>query len=267
VPGVGAEHGQSGERHRQHRGAGHHGPPPEVDDEVRLAEPAGVAGEEHGRDERRRRDREHTEQQGRRVEPRGHRVAGAVADRDATGGDAADRRGEEERRDDRGQPEHPSVPPPAAGLQGGLAQGEADAAQDDPEAAEDHGDPGGGDHGFEHRGEPGPGDDQDEDQPDVVGLPDRGHGAVHQRPRPGSPVPVAGGEVPEAGAEVGTARAGVGGHRQQEDQRHHVGAGHGATLSGSVSGAAVSRASSASWCRHLVRSRSNRPTNAQAISA
>ena len=69
----------------------------------------------------------------------------------------------------------------------------------------------------------GPDDGEHEDQPDMVGLPDRRHRRMRVlADRLRLPAP-AGGELPEAGAEVGATEHGVEGQPdQREDQRDQV---------------------------------------------
>ena len=133
----------------------------------------------------------------------------------AAGGDATESGGEEERRrrSTRGRTRCRTA---GGGRPAGWACGSRTPAPRStmPERDEGDGDPGGRDHGLEHRREARPGDDEDEDQPDVVGLPHRRHRVVHQRPWPGPRVPVPGDQVPDAGAEVGAAAAGVRGHQR-----------------------------------------------------
>ena len=72
-----------------------------------------------------------------------------------------------------------------------------------------------------HRGEcvreRGPEDDQVEDQPDVVGLPDGGDRLVDQGARRPAAGGGAGQQVPQAAAEVGPAQDGVQGNPGQQD--------------------------------------------------
>ena len=107
--------------------------PPEVGLQVGRAVPAGVGDQEHRGQEGGRGHGQHAEQHRGRVEPGGDRVTGAVAHRDPAGRHAAERRGEEERREDRGDPEHRGVPAAAGELPGRLAEGEPGAAQHEPE--------------------------------------------------------------------------------------------------------------------------------------
>ena len=64
-----------------------------------------------------------------------------------------------------------------------------------------------------------PADDEHEDQPDVVGLPDRAHrvvGVLAQRP---VALAAAAEQLPEAGAEVGAAEHRVGGQAEADQDR------------------------------------------------
>ena len=270
VPGIEAEHDQTDRRHDDQRASGQDGTAPEVGLQVGRAVPAGVGDQEHRGQEGGGGHGQRAEQHRGRVEPRGDRVTSAVAHRDPTGRDAAEGRGEEERREDRGDPEDRGVAAAADPLPGRFAQREPGAAQHQPEPGEDHGDPRGRCDRLEHLREPGPGQDDHEDEPDVVGLPDRRHRVVDQRSGPGAAVRAAGGQVPEAGAVVHPAAAGVRGDRQDQHQGHGVGAAHGraSAAAGSCSPTgSVSRASSASWRRQRSRIRSSRVTNPHAISA
>ena len=65
-------------------------------------------------------------------------------------------------------------------------------------------------------GEAGPQHDEDEDQPDVVGLPDRSDRVVDDLAGTLAAVGAAGDEVPEPGAEVGAAEHGVGGDGEEQ---------------------------------------------------
>ena len=76
------------------------------------------------------------------------------------------------------------------------------------------------------RREAGPHHDQHEDQPDVVGLPDRADRVLDQRPLLRAAPGPAGHQVPEPGAEVGPAEQRVGGHADPQDGRGRVGQGH-----------------------------------------
>ena len=113
-----------------------------------------------------------------------------------------------------------------------LAEGEAGAAQDDPEGGQGERHVERRHHRAEGLREGGPEDDEDEDQPDVVGLPDGGQRALDQRPRPLALLGVAGDQVPETGAEVGAAEDRVEGGADPEDRGADVGLGHGAAFRG-----------------------------------
>ena len=64
--------------------------------------------------------------------------------------------------------------------------------------------------------EGGPQHHEAEDEPDVVGLPDRADGVRGDGPRPRAASRATGDEVPEPGAEVRPAEDGVGGHADEQ---------------------------------------------------
>ena len=68
-------------------------------------------------------------------------------------------------------------------------------------------------------GKHGPEHDEDEDQPDVVRLPDRADRVVDELPRSRAALGPAGDEIPEPGAEVGAAEQRVGDHADEQDDR------------------------------------------------
>ena len=74
--------------------------------------------------------------------------------------------------------------------------------------------------------EPGPEHHEHEDQPDVVGLPDRADRPVDQLARAPAAVAAAGDQAPEPGAEVRAAEHGVRGHADPEHRGDGVGAAH-----------------------------------------
>ena len=120
---------------------------------------------------------------------RGHATGGDGA------GDGAHAVGDEERREGEGGTEVAAV----AGAEDGLAEREARSAQDDAEGGDGERDEKGqGDRrvGF---GEARPQHDEDEDQPDVVGLPNRADRVVVEFSGTGSASRSTGDEVPEAG--------------------------------------------------------------------
>ena len=103
-----------------------------------------------------------------------------------------------------------------AGAEHGLAEREARAAQHDPERGErERHEQGEGDR-LVGLGEAGPQHDEAEDQPHVVGLPDRGDGVVDVLAGAFAALGAAGDEVPEPGAEVGAAEHGVGGDGDEQ---------------------------------------------------
>ena len=105
----------------------------------------------------------------------------------------------------------------------------ARAAQDDPHAGEEERDVERLHDRRERRREAGPHDDEDEDQPDVVRLPDRAHRALDHPADPRAPLGAARGEVPEAGAEVGAAEDGVRGEADDQDGCAELGEHQGST--------------------------------------
>ena len=138
---------------------------------------------------------------------------------DVAGGDRADHGAHEERGQHRGEGEGRAGQPPLAQALDRLAEGEAGAAQDDPQRRQRDRHVEGREDRAEGRREGGPEDDEDEDQPDVVGLPDGGQRALDQRPRPRALLVPAGDQVPEAAAEVGAAEERVEGRPDPEDRR------------------------------------------------
>ncbi len=118
-----------------------------------------------------------------------------------------------------------------------VVEGEARAAQDDAEGRQAQRDEQGREDRFEGEREPGPEHHEHEDQPDVVGLPDRADRPVDQRARPPAPAVAAGDEAPEAGPEVGPAEHGIRRHADPQHPGDGVGAAHRAPSSGTSAGA------------------------------
>ena len=77
-------------------------------------------------------------------------------------------------------------------------------------------------------GNAGPEHHEDEDQPDVVGLPDRADRPVDQVARAPAVDAAAGDEAPEPGSEVRAAEHGVRGDARPQHARDGVGRAHGA---------------------------------------
>ena len=75
----------------------------------------------------------------------------------------------------------------------------------------------------ERLGEAGPEHDQREDEPDVVGLPDRPDRMGDDGARTLTALGAAGDEVPEAGAEVRTTEHRVGDDADHQHHRHRIG--------------------------------------------
>ncbi len=98
---------------------------------------------------------------------------------------------------------------PGAQPVGGLVEGEAGPAQDDPERGEAERDEERGHDRLERGRESGPQNDEDEDQPDVVCLPHRPDRPVDEMPGALSPLPAAADEGPEPCPEVGSPENGV----------------------------------------------------------
>ena len=143
----------------------------------------GVGGQVDRREEGADGDRQRPDHRPRGVGPAGPDVAGGVALGHAPRGDPAEGGAEEEGREHRGDGERRPVGAahPEAGRD--LAEGEARPAQDDAERRQREGDEQRGEDRAVGRREGGPEDHQDEDQPDVVRLPDRPDGAVDERAR------------------------------------------------------------------------------------
>ena len=190
-----------------------------------LTRPARIADEEDGGEIGPADDEDRADQQRQRPSPGGKGVAVAVCG-DVAGGDRPDHGSHEERGQQRGDGEDATGGAAAGEAFDRLAEGKAGAAQDDPEGRDRDRHVERRHHRVEGRGEGRPEDDQAEDQPDVVGLPDRGQRALDRRPRPLPALGPAGDQVPEAAAEVGAAEQRVEGHAEPEDRRGDVGEAH-----------------------------------------
>ena len=190
---------------------------PKIVLECRLAESLRIGGEVDGAQIARRRDRERTDEDGGRIQPARDEVASRVADGDTTGGDGADDGAEGEGRQDRREREDP--------LDGSLRwlsvelppQGVGRPTQDDADRGDEqrHGERGHDRAEGDRIG--GPADDEDEDQPDVIRLPDGAHRVpcmVARRRR--TRASTAGEQDPEAGAEVRTREHGVSGEADED---------------------------------------------------
>ncbi len=139
------------------------------------------------------------------------------------GGEGADHGAERERRQDRRDREDDVNPALLAGSPGSRAKGVGAPAHDDPDAGDEERD-------GERRGDRaecgrvgGPDDGEDEDQPDVVGLPDRRHRVMGVVADLVGSLALAGDELPEAGTEVGAPEHGVEREpNEREDERQVV---------------------------------------------
>jgi hypothetical protein len=188
-----------------------------------LAEPHRVGRQVHRGQVRGDGHGKHAHEERRPVHPARERVALRVADRHAARGDAADRGAEGERDDDRREREHQvdraqlaPGPRPDAQSVGGAAQDDPDRRDEERHRERRH------DRG-ERRRVARPADDEHEDQPDVIRLPDRPHGVVRVVAH-GLPALVAraGQQRPEPCAEVGAAEHAV--RRQAgDDQDQRIG--------------------------------------------
>jgi hypothetical protein len=187
------------------------------------------------------RDREHTDNNRRRVEPTGHHIARRVAKRNAARSDSAQRRAEEKRRQDRGHREHRAEQPLPRQALCLVAEREPRSTQDDAQGRDAERNRQRSHDGGESRAERRPQQDQAEDQPHVVDLPHRSDRAIDEHARPRSSARVTGNEVPEAGSRVGAAEDGVEGHGHQEHRGHDIGQAHQGSLrsTGRASEAAV----------------------------
>src|SRR4029453_18280259 len=135
-------------------------------------------------------------------------------------------RAKEERGDHRGGGEAGAEQPLEPQLGHGLAEGEGGTPQDHPERHRHQRDVQSRHDRGEGGREPGPEHHQDEDQPDMVGLPHRPDRVLDQGPLTSPAVGPAGDQVPGAGAEVGPAQQGVGGHPDPDHGQEDLGQGH-----------------------------------------
>ena len=94
-------------------------------------------------------------------------------------------------------PKNRTAQRPAAGAPRGVLEREPGAAQHDPERREAERDEQRREDRLERRREPGPEHDEHEDQPDVVGLPDRSDRPVDQLARPPAAVAPTREQAPE----------------------------------------------------------------------
>src|SRR4051794_32091026 len=119
-----------------------------------------------------------------------------------------------------------------------MPEGEAGAAEDDPERREGERDVERGHDRRERARERRPEKDEDEDQPDVIGLPHRPDGAIDLPAHLLGTSTAPGQEIPDAGAEVRASEDRVQGdpepeHRRADVRGAHVEASEGGGLYGS----------------------------------
>ena len=178
---------------------------------------AGVADEEHRRQVRGRGDEERPDQQRERIQPARDGIAGGVADGHPARRDGADHGAHEERREQRREAEEALGEPTALESSRRLVEREPGAPQHDAERGEAERDEQRGEDRLERGRERRPEHHEDEDQPDVVGLPDRADRPVDQLARAPAAVAAAGDQAPEPGPEVRAAEHRV---RRQADPEH-----------------------------------------------
>ena len=166
---------------------------------------------------RRCRDGDPAEGDRGRVEPARDEIALGVADGHAPRGDSADHGAESEGREDRRAGEEDLDPPLLARGRRSRAQGICGAAEDDADAADEE-------RNRERRGDRPeghrvgrPADDEHEDQPDVVGLPDRAHRVMRVLAQLPVAFTAAAQQLPEAGAEIGAAQDRVGSQSDEHE--------------------------------------------------
>src|SRR5256884_8084180 len=127
----------------------------------------------------------------------------------ALGGDRADHGAERERRQHRREREDGVDPALLTGSPGSRTQGVGAPAHDDPDAGDEERDRERRRDRAEGGRVGGPDDGEDEDQPDVVGLPDGRHRMMGLVANLVGLLASARDELPEAGAEGGAAEHGV----------------------------------------------------------
>ena len=157
------------------------------------------------------------------VEPAGDHVASSNPQRHPPGGDRAGDRSEKEWRDHRRQGERSPECTLQRQLRDRAAERERGAAEDHPERHGDERDVQRRRDRGKHRREPGPGDHQREDEPHVVGFPDRADRLRDAPALGGTGSRRARDEVPETGTEVGAGEQDVRGDASPEKAEHDVG--------------------------------------------
>ena len=180
---VGAQDEDAGDRDGARRDRGADRPPPEVPDQLLVAEAPGVPHEEHGGQVGDRRDGEHPAQHRRRVDPARPRVTRLTAGRHPTRRDPAGDRAHAVRDEDRRQRERGAEVAAVPRAHHRLAEGEPRTAQHDPDGRQGEGHEEGEHDRRVRLREPRPQEDEAEDQPHVVGFPHRPDRLVDQPPR------------------------------------------------------------------------------------
>ena len=151
--------------------------------EVGVAEAPRVAGQEDRREVGARGHEEDADQEGDGIHPARDRISLRVADRNAARGDSAGHGAHEERRQYRRERERAGGQAPAPLPCGHPLECEARATEHDPESREAERDEQGRHDRREGLGKAGPQHHEHEDQPDVIGLPDRADRPGDQGPR------------------------------------------------------------------------------------
>jgi len=223
---VRVHHDEPADRDRAGDDAGHERARTEPVAQIVEAQALGVGGHVDGGEMRREDDREHARDQRRGLHPGRERRPGAGADRHAARGDCSDRRAEEERRQDRGQREGRAQHASFAEGHRVPAEGVRRPAQDDSDAGEEQRHVERGHHGAERARERRPEHDQDEDQPDVIGLPHRRHRALHEAAHARAALGATGDEVPEPRAEVRPGEHRVGRQPRDDERGADLGEAH-----------------------------------------
>src|SRR5262249_30312458 len=187
-----------------------------------VGESTSVPDEVYRGEVRAHRDREDPPEERGGVDPAAPDIAARSTGWDAAGRDRARDTAHEERNEERRHRERSSEVSLTRGARDFFAEREARAAQHDAECRERQRDEQRERDRLECFGEPGPQDDEDKDQPDVVRFPDRADGVVHDGAGLGAAFGVAGEEVPEPGAEVGAAEERVSRDAEHEDDRDDI---------------------------------------------
>ena len=225
-------------RRRRQQHAGDEGSRAEARLQLRLA--LGIHRQVRGRQEREETLREQTAGDGEERRPPREEAARQppVGDADLARRQGAQAQAEDKRREEARRAEHRApAPVHRVVLSVVLAEDECGAAQDDADEDRRHRDVQGRHDGGERGREGGEEDHDDQDEPDVVSLPDRPDGVLDGRPlarRPGSP----GQEVPHATAVIRAAREGID-HERRQDHRPQPVLNRHATLPGALANRAV----------------------------